>query len=816
MNFSYALRQLRKNPGFALTAVLTLAIGIGATTAIFSLVYAVLLRPLPFPQPERIVHPAPLMLPAGVKDPAAAEENDISYPDFFDWRAQSKSFESLASFHTASVTFNSVGSSAANQVRIAVVSSDFFRVLGINPALGRTFTRAEEQVGNHFVVLSHGLWVSSFYSDPAIVGKRVMIEDQAYTVIGVMPSDFAFPLENPAPAAWFSPAHDTESTGKEPSTQQRGWNQLSLIGRLKPRVTMASAKAELSLIQKGLSTRYPDTDATSIAANVKPEIDEIVGDVRPALRVLFAAVSALLLIACANVAGLLLARGESRQTELAVRAALGASRAEIVGQLLSESLLLSAIGGAAGVLLAGLLLKAAVFIVPANLPRFDHVAINGPVLLFTATASLVTGLLFGLLPARKLSRVDPIHALRDGARGTSAGRQRHMIHASLVVGETALGLMLLVSAGLLIRSFVRVLHADPGFDPRHTLTFSIGIPQKRYPDEKRTELYDEILARLATLPGVRAVGAAFPMPFNGNNITLTFNIQGRPVAPGNEPNARISLIEPGFLHAMGIPLLRGRDFAETDNSSKAKPVVMVNQAFVKKYFPNEDPLGRGVKAGLYEDNTPFPIVVGVTGNVKRSALTEKDEPEIYVPYQTAAIAPLSFALRVAGDPASYANSVASAVASIDRELPVYRVHSYDESMNRAASQPRFQTLLLTGFAAAALLLAAIGLYAVLSYMVAQRTFEIGLRMAIGAQRSDVLRMVLNRGLRLAGIGLAIGLCLSTLLTGFLTHMLYGVKPLDPITFAAVGLILLAVSALASLAPAWRASRLEPMKTLRDQ
>jgi predicted permease len=816
MNFRYALRQLRKDPGFTITAVLTLAIGIGATTAIFSLVYAVLLRPLPFPRPQELVHPAPLWLVGGTKDPAAAVENEISYPDFYDWSAQSKSFDGLASYHSDSITLNSLGSNAASQLRAAIVSSDFFRVLGVNPTLGRTFTRDEERPGNHVAVLSHEMWVSNFHRDPKIAGQRILLEGQAYTVIGVMPQGFSFPVEIPAPSLWLTPAFDAEMTGPPPSTEQRGWNQLEMIGRLKRGVSMAAAQAELTMIQKGLSVQYPDSDTTTIAAKVEPEIDSIVGDIRPALRVLFAAVAALLLIACANIAGLLLARGEGRQTELAVRSALGASRSEIVRQLVSESLLLSCLGGAAGVALASLLLKLSVYVVPANLPRFDHVDIDGGVLAFAATVSIVTGFIFGLLPARRLSQVDPAHALRDGARGTTAGRQRHLLHASLVVAETALGLVLLVAAGLLIRSFTRVVNTDPGFNPQHTLTFGIGVSKKSYSGEQRTQLYREVLQKLGALPGVQAVTGAFPLPLTGGSISLSFQIQGRPVAPGDEPDARISLVEPNFVHTMQIRMLHGRDFTETDNSTNSKPVALVNQAFVQKFFANEDALGKGVMTGLDDDKKIFREIVGVTANVKRSALTEKEQPEIYVPYESAPFTPLSFALRVAGDPANYAHSVTAVVTSVNRELPVYRMRTYEDAMNNAASQPRFQTLLLTGFATVALLLAAIGLYGVLSYMVAQRRFEIGLRMAIGAQGSDVLRMVLSRGLRLALAGLAIGLAVSALLTSFLAHLLYGVKPLDPVTFAAVSLVLLAVSAGASFAPAWRASRLEPMKTLRDQ
>jgi putative ABC transport system permease protein len=811
----FALRQLRRNPGFSLTSILTLAIGIGATTAIFSIFYAVLLRPLPFPEPDRLASVSVMSFPAGSGANAIGVPEHASYPDFFDWRAQNHSFESLASYHDLNASANPNG--AARMISGVAVSADFFHVLGIQPAIGRAFTRDEEKTGNHSVVISHEFWVSDFNASPSILGQTIKLLDVDFTVVGVMPASFSFPIETPSPSFWITPARDAE--GKDPSTGQRGWMQLDSIGRLKPGVTIAQAQAEMNTIQAGLAKRYPVEDLNNRGAQVVSEAQTITGDVRPALRILFAAVAALLLISCANVAGLLLARGSARQSELAVRAALGARRREIVLQLLAESLLLSLMGGVAGIALAVFMLKELLHLVPAGIPRVGEASIDGTVLAFTLGVSLLTGVLFGLLPARRLSHLDPALALRDGTRTSTSGRRQHRLHSLLVIAETALGLVLLVGAGLLIRSFLHVLAVDPGFNPRHMLTFRVGVSPKRYKEDADSlAFYRNILTRLQALPGVSSATAVYPLPLSGSGIGITFDIEGRPHAPGDSPEVRVSIVEPSFFQTMGIPILRGRTFSEDEDQPKGRPVTMVNQAFVRKFFPGEDPIGKRIQPDLASDDNPKAMheIIAVTADVKRDRLTEEATPEIYLPYAPMNITSPYYAMRATGDPLSYINSVRAAVASLDKDAPIYRIHTYDDLVALNTAQSRFQTLLLTAFAAIALLLAAIGLYAVLSYTVVQRTHEIGLRMALGAQRGNVLKLILNRGMALAVIGVTLGSGISALLTRFLGSLLYDVKPLDSITFICVAGVLLAVSAIASSIPASRAAALDPMKTLRDQ
>jgi putative ABC transport system permease protein len=814
-NLRFALRQLRRNLGFSITAILTLAIGIGATSAIFSIFYAVVLRPLPFPEPDRLASVSVLNFPAGSGANAVGLPASVSYPDFFDWRARNHSFESLASYHNTNAAANPNGS--ARMITGTAVSWNFFHVLGIQPTLGRAFTQDEEKAGNHSVIISHEFWASDFNASPNILGQTVKLFDVNYTVVGVMPASFNFPVETPGPSFWITPARDAE--GNSPSTAQRGWMQLETIGRLKRSVTMAEAQAEMNIIQAALAKQYPDEDLNNHGAQAVPEAETITGDARPALRILFAAVAALLLISCANVAGLLLARGSARQSELAVRVALGARRSEIVLQLLTESLLLSSIGGIAGVALAVLMLKGLLHLVPPGIPRMGEASIDGTVLAFSLGVSLLTGILFGMLPARKLSRLDPALALRDGTRTSTSGRQQNRLHSVLVVSETALGLVLLVGAGLLVRSFLHLLAVDPGFNPRHMLTFRVGVSPERYKtDAESLALYRGIQAKLKALPGVQSATAVYPLPLSGSGIGITFSIEGRPHAPGDSPDVQVSIIEPSYFQAMGISILRGRTFTEDENQPKGRPVTMVNEAFVRKFFPGQDPIGKRIQPDLTSDDNPKAMheIIAVIADVKRNRLSEETAPEIYLPWAPTNITSPYYAMRVAGDPASYVNSVRAAVGSLDKDAPIYHVHTYDDLFALNTAQSRFQTLLLTAFAAIALLLAAIGLYAVLSYMVVQRTHEIGLRMALGAQRGNVLKLILNRGIALALIGVALGIGVSALLTRFLGSMLYGIKPLDPITFIAVAGVLLTVSAVASAIPATRAASLDPMKTLRDQ
>jgi putative ABC transport system permease protein len=810
-----AVRQLRRNPGFSLTAILTLAIGIGATTAIFSIFYAVLLRPLPYADAGRLVD----IVPMDTRPGGSAAAEDASYPNFRDWRAQAHSFDAIASYHTDAIVLNSLGTGAARNLQAGVVSSDFFTVLRISPVLGRSFLRDEEKAGARVVVLSHALWVSDFHSSPDVIGKSIKLSDELYTVVGVLPASASFPFISSMPIElWTTPVGD--AIGKNPSTEQRGWNQLNVVARLKAGVTLAQAEAEMTTIVRRLAVQYPDDDVNETAVKITPTLEHMVGDVRPALRILLTAVCALLLIACANVAGLLLARGSSRQTELAVRAALGASRAEITMQLLSESVVLSLLGGVGGIAVALLALKGMLQFVPKNLPRLDGVAINGPILIFAIVVSALTGIVFGLLPARRLARLDPALALRDGARTSTAGKSQHRLHSVLVIGETAAGLVLLVGAGLLIHSFIRLMGTDPGFNPQHVLTFRAAISDKAYPDEKRLQFYDQLLARLQALPGTQSATAAYPLPFSGSGMELTFSIQEHPTKPSDQPDARASVVEPDYFETLQIPLKQGRVLTVQDNQEKAPPVMVINEALAQKYFPHEDPIGKRIQTAFDggDDGKPgrWREIVGVVADSKRYSVSELPRAEYYVPYAQGEVVTPYLALRVTGDAASYAQTVTRAVADLDMEVPVYRVRTLDEGVAVASAQPRFQTMLLTCFAAVALLLAAIGLYAVLSYMVAQRTHELGLRMALGAQRGNVLGLVMRRGLNLTLVGLAIGGAASVVLTRFVAKMLYGVHALDPVTYISVAAILLVVSALASLVPAARAASLDPMRTLRNQ
>lgn len=811
-----SIQQLRRNPGFSITAIITLAIGIGATTAIFSIFYAVLLQPLPYSQANRLVS---LSLRATPRAGSGIVLNELSYPDFRDWRSRQKSFDSIASYHADTMVLNAVGSSAARNLQIGIASSDFLPTLRVSPVLGRNFTRAEELGGARVVILSHDLWASDFRSSPSILGQSIKLSDELYTVIGVLPGQASFPFVASTPLdLWTTPGVD--ATGKHPSTEQRGWEQLDVIGRLRPGVTAAKAGAEMDTIVRGLAQRYPDDDANETGVEVQSLLEKMTGDVRPALRVLLIAVGALLLIACANVAGLLLARGATRQTELAVRSALGAGRAAITFQLLVESMLLAVAGGFAGIAVASLTLHGLIKFVPKNLPRLDHIAINAPVLAFAILVTGLTGVLFGLLPARRLSRLDPALALRDGDRTSTAGRHQHRLHSALVVAETALGLVLLVGAGLLIHSFTRLMASDPGFNPDHLLTFRVGLSDKAYPGEKSAQFFDQAITRLNALPGAKSASGGFPMPFTGGGMTLSFSIQEHPTKPSDEPDARASVVEPGFFQTMQIPLRSGRAFTRQDSSKNATAVIVINEALAEKYFPNEDPLGKQIQTAFDGDGSDgskhWRTVIGVAANVKRLNASEAPLPEYYVPEGQAVVGPLCMALRVAGDPATYAQSVTRAIADIDKDVPVYRIRTMDEEVTRASSEPRFQTLLLTAFAIVALLLAAVGLYAVLSYMVAQRRHEIGLRMALGAQRAQVLELVMRRGFGLALAGLAIGVVASVLLSRFIATLLYGVQPLDPPTYGIVASVLLLVSGIASFIPAARAASLDPNQTLRNQ
>jgi len=802
----FAIRLLGKNYGFALTTILTLALGIGATTAIFSLVNTVLLRPLPFPQPDRLMwlsrqdHSLPGVVP-----------ESLSYPDYFDWRAQNHTFSGIASYAGGGTTLQLNG--ASQRLDSQAVSSNFFQVLGVAPMLGRDFRWEDEQAGNRAVMLSYSTWVSAFGGAKDISSRTITLDDKSFTVAGVMPRGFQFPLEGQAAALWTSVADDAE--GKK--TGQRGYDVLGSIGRLKPGVTVDQARGDLSLIAANLAVQYPDSNKTLTSAIVEPELEHMTGDTRPALRILFGAVTLVLLMVCANVAGLLLARGSRRSAEFALRAAIGARRAAILRQLLVESVTLSLFGGAAGVALAYGLVRGMVKLMPLDVPRIGEASIDGRVLLFVVAVSVATGLLFGMFPAWRLSQSAPATALRAGSRSVAGSHRQNRLQNVLVIAQTAIGMVLLVSSGLLMGSFIRILNVDPGFNAQHVLTARTRVSFNKLSHDQHLQFYEQLVARISAMPGVQWASAGWPLPMSGSSASISFNIQGRPIAKGDEPSEALGVVLPDYFRAMRIPLVAGRFFGAQDGL-KGAPAIIVNQAFAKKYFAQESPLGQHIQVRIGDDvfNSSVREVVGVVGDIKRKGLTADADPQYYLPYAQAVVTDPYLVVRTSGDAAAMESAIRGAVHEMDASVPVYQVSKMEDYVAKSALQARFETLLFTSFAGIGLVLAAIGMYGLLSYMVAQRTLEIGLRMALGAKRVDVLYLIVGRGLALAVIGVATGLAISAMVTRLLSGMLYHVGRFDPLTFASTAGVLILVCGAASSIPAYRAAQLDPMKTLREQ
>lgn len=804
----YAIRQLRKNPGYAVTAIVILASGIGATTAVFSLVDAVLLRPLPFPEPDRLMW----ISQQDHSLPGLATES-LSYPDYFDWRARNHTFSGLASYVGGGVTLQTSGDS--RRLDSQTVSSNFFDVLGAAPILGRDFGPDDEKPGNRVAMLSYSLWRSEFGSARDVVGSSINMDGHSYTVAGVMPNKFEFPLGNPAPALWKSLADDAD--GKHPATEQRGFDVLGVIGRLKPGVSAAQASADVSLIAKNLARQYPDTNKQLYSAFVKPELEYMTGDVKPAMRLLFGAVTLVLLLVCANVAGLLLARGSSRAGEFAIRTAIGAGRAAIIRQVLVESVTLFLCGGAAGLALAVALVHAALQFMPADIPRMQTAAIDGHVLVFILIVSLFTGVVFGAFPAWRVSHSVPERGLREGSRSVFAGKGQHRLHSGLVIAQTAIGMVLLIGSGLLMRSFIHILNVDPGFDPKHLVTSRAGVSFDLLKHDQHFLFYQRLLARISALPGVQSASAGWPLPMSNSSASITFNIAGRPVAKGDEPSEAMGMAMPRYFETMRIPLIAGRTFGEQDGLA-GPPTIIINQSFANKYFPGQNPIGQHIQARLGDDVFEHPVreVVGVIGNIKRKGLTAEAEPQYYLPYAQAVVTNPYVVVRTSLDPAAMQHAIGAAIHEVDKSVPTYEVSTMEQYLSNSAAQPRLQAFLLACFAAIGLVLAAVGLYGLLSYMVVQRTLEIGLRMALGAQRADVLGMIARRGLILALIGTGTGLTVSAVVTRFLSGLLFHVAPTDPLTFGLTAALLLLVSIVASSVPAYRAAWLDPTQTLRQQ
>ena len=817
-DLTFALRQSRRRPAFIVTVILTLALGIGATTAIFSMVDGILLRPLPFPQADQLVGIATLDFPPDVAptNVAAANYLGTSYPDFFDWRRQSRSFASLASYDEIGRLFSKSNGEDAQVIEGGRVSWNLFPTLGVLPAIGRTFTQEEELPGHRVAILSNELWLSDFAGSPDAIGQTVKISDEPYTVIGVMPAGFHYPIGQPA-LFWSTFAIDAE--GPAPGTSLRDEKKLSVVGRLKPGVSPQQALAEMNTIQRGLAQTYSE-DLTNLGVAITPLLNDAVDGVRSILTLLFAAVGAVLLIGCANVAGLLLARANGRRPEVALRTALGASRIRVIRQLLVEALLLALAGGAAGVLLSVVLLRVALYFVPEDLPRLYNVAINARVLAFAMALSALTALIFGLLPAWRMSRPDPANSLREFSANTTSGRRRNRLHHGLVVAQTALGFTLLIGSGLLIKSMLHVLHLDPGFDSKHTLFFDIALTNKRYPVPMKSDFYKKLLPELALLPGVEQVGAGHPRPdANAWSMWTDIVVPGFVANPKEPPAAVATATMPGYFETLSIPLLRGRTFTTHDNDAKSTLVAVINQTFARRYFPTEDPVGRYFTPTFEHSTEPVVPrqIVGVVGDTRAGDMWDSFQPRFYLPYaQDPSHQRPDVVMRVSGDPHSYEYAARKIVAGFDRDAPLFGYHTFADNIALQSAQPRFEAFLLSAFAAIALLLSAIGLYSVLSFIVSERVRELGLRMALGASRANVLGMVLRRALLLACLGIAMGALASIFATKLVGEFLFQVTPLDRSVFLAVTLVLALVSVIAALAPALRAANIDPMRTLREQ
>src|SRR5262245_5485740 len=801
----FGARMLMKHPGFTLIAALTLALGIGANTAIFSVINTVLLKPLPYAESEHLV--------AVWEVRKNGARGSVSFPNFADWRAQNGVFERIAVYRESAMALTGVGEPA--NLRVIITTPDLFPLLGASPQLGRSFLPEEEKAGHRVVVLGQGAWRKHFGADPNLVGRQIMLDGKAFIVAGVMPAGFDFPVKTEPTDLWVSAAisSERESPYDEPMNESRSAHTYEAVARLKPGVTLAAARADLETVMGRVRAQYPDGFANDHTA-MQPYLNDLVGDAEWALLVLFGAVGMVLLIACANVANLLLARGVARQRELALRTALGATRWRIVRQLGAESLLLASLGGLAALALAmwGVdLLKA---LSPENLPRAQDVRLDGSVLIFTLLLSLLTGVIFGLIPALRAARTDLNEMLNEGGR-SGEGLRRNRLRGALVVAEVALSLVLLVGAGLLINSFARLTRVDPGFDPHQVLTLQVDLPDSRYgKPEQSVNFNRELLKRIEALPGVRSAAMVFKLPLGGSDASTTIQIEGQPTDKNRYQPAGGRIATPGYFRTLGIPFISGRDFTERDDL-KAPPVIIINETLAQRYFPNQDPIGKHMNPGVSVDGLPpWREVVGVTRSVRHRGLDQEPRPEYYLPHAQTPDFSLVTVVRAAGDPLAIVGAVRNEVRSLDSELLVDRVKTLDQYLAESVAQPRFNTLLLALFAGAALILTVIGLYGVMSYSVAQRTREIGVRVALGAQTGDVLRLIVGQGMKLTLLGVAIGLVASLALTRLMKSLLFGVSPTDPLSFAGIALLLTAVALLACWAPARRAAKVDPMIALR--
>jgi putative ABC transport system permease protein len=806
----YAARMLWRTPGVSLIAVLTLALGIGANTAIFSVVNAVLLRPLPYAHPDRLV----LMWEYTTRLPDL-DRMFVSYPDYLDWRDQNQSFEHLAVFRDGGA--NLTGGDGPERIQVGEASASIFPILGVPPLVGRGFLPEEDRPGAGLTaVISYGLWQRRFGGDEGLVGQAITLDGEAYTVVGVMPQGFHFPEQTPPIDVWVPVGLNAASRG---FTSRGNHPGLLALGLLKPGVTFEQARGDMARVMRSISEQHPGPAGDTVV-RMTTLTEEIVGDVRPALLVLLGGIGFVLLIACVNVANLLLARALGRQREIAIRAALGASRARVIRQLLTESAMLAIVGGVAGLAIAVWGVDFLIAVSPESIPRLAETSVDGTVLAFTAAVSLLTGLAFGLVPALQVSRPDLNEALKEGSRGATDGVRRNRVRTALVVTELALALVLLVGAGLMVRSFARLLDVDPGFNPEGVLAATIPLPSAKYPeDPQQVAFFERVRDRVRALPGVVAAGAVSNPPISGGAWQTNYAVEGR-----EEPDegavlfTDVVVASPDYFRVMEIPVRAGRDFSDRDRADGLK-VALIDETMARTIFAGEDPIGKRIGIDHDDDgNRIWREIVGVVGHVKHYGLDKASRSQVYVPHAQIPLSDMTLVVRTAGDPAALAPALRAEVLAVDADQPLSYLGPMREVVADSLAQRRFSMALLGIFALVALVLSAVGIYGVMAYAVTQRTHEIGIRMALGAGRGDVIRMVVRHGMALALAGVAAGagmaLVMSRLISGQSASLLFEVSPTDPPTFIGVALLLAAVAFLACYLPARRAARVDPMIALR--
>lgn len=810
-DFRYAIRILRKSPGFTAVAILTLALGIGANTAIFSVVNSVVLQPLPFPQPDQLVVVDETTQQSVAKGVVRGSD---SYLNFLDWQRQSKSFSAMAAYQYDDLTLTGHGEPVV--VHGAIVTAGLFPTLRATPLLGRTLEPPDDIKGAaHVVLITEPFWRGQLGADPGILGKTIELDREAFTVIGVMPASFGFPDQNPRGQFWI-PIEQSPDYAKFLDSHDSSF--LTVIGRLKPGVTVAQARAEMTSLMQALDKQYHGSKGLGLqlVAQIESLKMLIVGDIQPVLLILFGAVGLIVLIACANIANLLLARATGRAKEMAVRVALGAGRGRIFRQLLTESVLLGICAGVAGMALAYGGVMGIKSLASDQLPHLRNIGVDGWVLAFTFGLSILAGVLFGLAPAWQASEIDLNETLREsGGRGSTGGAKRRWTRNVLVVVEVALAIVLLIGSGLLLKSFYLLTRTNPGFDPQHILSADVTLPQAQYvKPEQWSAFFRQAVERLKSIPGVEDAAAALPIPFTGSNLGYGFSIVGEPAPPpGRAPTAQAHSVTPDYFRVMHMPLIQGREFAATDMVPNAPKLVIINQTFARHYFAHKDPLTQTLN--INGVTAPYPArIVGVVGDVKDKTLADPETPMMYFPYTQETWWVMSFVMRTKGDPSSVASALRAQIHDLDATLPVQDVEPITSLMSDSEGDARFRSILLGLFGALALVLAAIGIYSVLAYVVVQRTHEIGIRVALGAQRRDVLRLVIGQGMRTVLIGIAIGVAAALALSQVLATFLYGISDKDPLTFVCVSVLLALIALAACYIPARRAMRVDPIVALR--